>query len=136
MRVFLDTNILVSAATTRGVCTDLVRHVLTEHELVLGEVVLAELREILLDKLGMAEATASAFEQFLRQHEVVPRPLKPSSEAIRDPDDAWVLANALEGDADLLVTGDRDLLELPDPPLLIVSPRGYWALVRGTVEDA
>jgi predicted nucleic acid-binding protein len=31
---------------------------------------------------------------------------------VRDPDDAWVLASALAGNADILVTGDRDLLAI------------------------
>jgi hypothetical protein len=29
-----------------------------------------------------------------------------------------------------MVSGDRDLLELREPPLEIVSPRGLWELLR------
>jgi predicted nucleic acid-binding protein len=47
LRGFLDTNVLVSAFATRGLCADVLRHVLTEHELLTGEVVLAELRRAL-----------------------------------------------------------------------------------------
>jgi len=47
VRVFLDTNVLVSAFATRGVCADLVRFVLAEHTLVTSEVVLRELRRVL-----------------------------------------------------------------------------------------
>ena len=38
MKIFLDTNVLVSAYATRGICSDLVRFVLAEHELMTGEV--------------------------------------------------------------------------------------------------
>lgn len=42
MRVALDTNVLVSAIGTRGLCADLMRLVLRDHELVVGEQVLLE----------------------------------------------------------------------------------------------
>ncbi len=38
MKVFLDTNVLVSAFTTRGLSADLFRLVVAEHELLTGEV--------------------------------------------------------------------------------------------------
>ena len=38
MRVFLDTNVLVSALTTRGLAADVFRLALSEHELLTGEV--------------------------------------------------------------------------------------------------
>ena len=37
MRVFLDTNVLVSDLATRGLCADLYERLLTEHEIVIGE---------------------------------------------------------------------------------------------------
>jgi putative PIN family toxin of toxin-antitoxin system len=49
---------------------------------------------------------------FLREHEVVPEPDAPSELAIRDEGDRWVLASAIAGSAEVLVTGDRDLLDL------------------------
>ena len=48
MKVFFDTNVLIAAFATRGLCSDLFVHVLLEHELIVGEVVLDELREKLL----------------------------------------------------------------------------------------
>jgi predicted nucleic acid-binding protein len=48
---------------------------------------------------------------------------------VRDPDDLWVLASAIEGDADALVTGDQDLLAVADiAPLPIVTPREFWEM--------
>lgn len=43
MRIFLDTNVLVAALATRGLCADLLRVVLREHQLVLSAQVLTEL---------------------------------------------------------------------------------------------
>ena len=46
---------------------------------------------------------------------------------LRDPDDKWVLASAVVGAADVLVTGDKDLLSSMDAaPLPILTPRAFW----------
>lgn len=131
MRVFLDTNVLVSAFATRGLCADVMRQVLAEHELVIGEVVLRELRKALRLKLKLPPATVTAIEELLRESEVIPRPRTPSELEVRDPDDRWVLASAIAGRADVLVTGDRDLLEVAArSPVRIIDPRGFWTLLR------
>jgi predicted nucleic acid-binding protein len=70
----------------------------------------------------------------LRAQTIVPKPDAPSALAVRDPDDAWVLASAVAGAADMLVTGDLDLLSIATAaPLPIVDPRGCWARLRGDV---
>ena len=131
MRVFLDTNVLVSAFATRGLCADVFRQVLAEHTLVTGEVVLRELRRALRTRLKLPTEIVDSIDAFLRENEVVPKPPKPADVVVRDPDDQWVLATALAGRADLLVTGDHDLLELGSrAPLRIVDPRGLWTLLR------
>ena len=41
----------------------------------------------------------------------------------RDPDDDYLIALALEADADALVSGDLDLIDLDDPPVYILTAR-------------
>ena len=131
MRVFVDTNVLVSAFATRGLCADLLRHLLVEHELMTGEVNIRELRRVLKTKLRVPKDAVAAIEELLRDQTIVPRPKKQLPLKIRDPDDAWVLASAVDGAADLLVTGDRDLLDIAlKAPLRIVDPRGCWEAIR------
>ena len=131
MKVFLDTNVLVSAFATRGICADVFRHTLAHHTLVTGEVILAELRRALHRKLKLPVKTIEEIEQLLREHEVAPKPAQPSPLPIRDADDKWVLASAIAAEADVLVTGDRDLLAVAaKAPLPIVDPRGFWKLRR------
>lgn len=129
MRVFLDTNVLVSAYAARGICADLVRFILAEHELLTGEVNLAELRRVLGGRFGASPGRVDAIESELRAETIVPRPTEPGPVPVRDPDDGWVLASALSGEADLLVTGDRDLLDV-QVPIPIVDPRGCWDRLR------
>lgn len=131
MRVFLDTNVLASAFATRGLCSDLLRLILTDHVLITGEVNLAELRRVLRQRMRVPAETARAIEDFLRGHEVIPKPDRILTLAVRDPDDAWVLASAVSGAADALVTGDVDLLVLGErAPIRILTPRAFWNLVQ------
>ena len=130
MRVFLDTNVLVAAFATRGLCADVMRAVLAEHQLITGEVVLAELRDVLDRRIKLPAAIVTDIMALLRAQEVVPKPRKPSDVPVRDPDDRWILASAIAGHADVLVTGDHDLLAVAEGvPLLILDPRGFWNLL-------
>jgi len=132
LSVSLDTNVLVGAFTTRGICSDVIALALTEHQLVLGETVLAELSRVLDRKMRMPKVTVEETEALLRREAVVVSHGADISFAVRDPDDVAVLAEAIEGLADVLVTGDRDLLEIPDEtPIEILSPRGFWEKLQG-----
>jgi predicted nucleic acid-binding protein len=42
---------------------------------------------------------------------------------IRDITDLPILSAAVASKSDILVTGDKDLLELIDPPITILTPR-------------
>ena len=131
MRVFLDTNVLVAAFATRGLCADVLREVLTRHELVMGEVVLTELERALTRRLRLPATSVKEILGFVREHEVVARPPKPASLPVRDPADRWILASAMAARADVLVTGDRDLLDVAaQAPLRILAPRAFWELAR------
>ena len=133
MRVFLDTNVLVSAFTTRGICADIVTVALAEHELVVGETVLAELARVLDQKMRMPRATIEETEALLRREaDVVSGGPALGTPIVRDPDDLAVLAEAIEGAADLLVSGDRDLLDVANEvPVEVLSPRGFWEKLHG-----
>ena len=127
--MFLDTNVLVSAFATRGLCADVFRLVLAEHTLVTGEVVLRELSRALKSRIRLPRSRMDEIVSFLREYEVVPKPKAPSSIPIRDEDDRWVLASAIAGAADVLISGDRDLLDVAEKaPLKILDPRGFWRL--------
>ena len=135
MRVLLDSNVLVAAFTARGLCADVVRVVLADHELVLGDVNIREVRRVLSQRMKVSPEVVDRIEDLLRAQTVVGKARKRPAFDVRDPDDAWVLGAALAGQVDVLVTGDRDLLEMADPPLPILSPRDFWELARKQASD-
>jgi putative PIN family toxin of toxin-antitoxin system len=131
VRVAFDTNVLVSAVATRGLCADIFNLVLAEHQLVVGETVLAEVRRVLKQKMRVTDEVIAEFEALLRAEASVVAKAKTVSIPVRDKSDMPVLAEAISGKAEVLVTGDRDLLEITAKvPLDILSPRGLWERLR------
>jgi uncharacterized protein len=132
VKVFPDTNVLVAAFAARGLCADLLREVMARHELVVGQVVLAELQPVLIDRIGLSAQAVAEIDRFLREYPVVPRPMAHLGLGIRDEDDEWVVASALAGGVDLLVTGDRDILVIGAAlPVRALNPRDSWKVLRG-----
>lgn len=131
MRVFLDTNVLISAFTARGLSAELFRYLLAEHEILTGEVNLVELRRVLRHSFGASTDQIASVEAQLRDQTIVPKPTARATAQIRDVDDAWVLASALAGEAAMLVTGDKDLLVVArEVSLPILTPREAWERLR------
>ena len=131
VRVFFDTNVLVSAFLARGLCADLLRLVLREHTLVSSEVVLAELRDVLSRKGKLPPAQIEAIETFLRGQPIAPRPEQTLRLGLVDADDEWVLASAVVAEADLVVSGDQGVLACTTFPLPLLTPRACWQHLRG-----
>jgi putative PIN family toxin of toxin-antitoxin system len=129
-RVCLDSNVLIAAFAARGLCADLLRTVLADFHLVIPQVVVDEVRRVVTDKLKLSSEAHAAIESVFELCEIVPPGNEPSPVEIRDPDDERVLADALAGNAQMLVTGDHDLLSVAgDAPIPILSPRGFVTLV-------
>jgi putative PIN family toxin of toxin-antitoxin system len=131
VRVALDTNVLVSAVATRGLSADVFNLILAEHELVVGETVLSELRRVLGEKIKVPSKTIDEVIALLRQEATVVKKAEELAVKIRDKTDLPVLSEAVAGNADVLVTGDKDLLEIGQKvPLQILSPRAFWEQIR------
>ena len=132
MKVFLDTNVLVSGFATRGLCADVIRLVLAEHQVIIADVVLNKLKRVLKHKIHLPGEQIQEILAFLESQTVQPKPISPSPIPVRDEDDQWVLASALAAKADVLVTGDKDLLDVADEVrnLTITDPRGFWNLAK------
>jgi len=126
VKVFLDTNVLASALTTRGLCAELFEVVLQSHELLISDPVLKELERILPDKLGQSESITKGFISLLRSEGFLITNDHPVP-SLPHPDDEPIVASALAGGAMVFVTGDKALLKLRTiEQLPIISPREFW----------
>jgi predicted nucleic acid-binding protein len=133
VRVFPDTNVLASAFGTRGLCADLLRIVLAEHEFITGEVVIDELRSVLRRKFGVPAAAVAEIENFLRGYHVEPGSTRLLNLKLTERNNVLVVGSAVQAKAAILITGDQDMLDLEDKPegLRVVNPRQFWNIAAG-----
>ena len=125
MKLFLDTNVLLSAILVPGSCRELLKGRALAHDWFTSPGLLAELAEKLSGKLALdPERTPLYLVYRQRARLITPDPL--IAPVCRDPDDDLVLATALAAGADLIITGDKDLLTLGSHAgIRIRSPRQF-----------
>ncbi len=112
MRLVLDTNVLVSALHFGGRPRRLLEAVLSgRHQLVGGTAILVELEAVLVDNCRWERGRAAAARSEVEAVSDMVTPVE-VPHVCRDPDDDEILAIAIAGNADALVTGDSDLLAL------------------------
>ena len=131
----LDPNVLIAAALAPdGPPAECLRaHADGRFELIVSETLLAELTDVLAREkfrrylsLEQAERLVAA----LRRDAILcaePGPEPPIRSP--DPNDDYLLSLAHTEHAQVLVTGDAHLLGLLSPPLRIVTPRDFLALL-------
>lgn len=132
MRVAIDSSVLIAAYISRaGVCAELLEDVLTGHELICSDYILDELARKLKEKFHFSAADIDEIRKSIRTAAEIVVPVEISRESCRDPEDLPMLGSALAGKADLLVTVDKDLLELiAFADISIVKPGEFWKRQR------
>jgi len=131
MKVFLDTNVLVSAVATRGLCADVLREVLRHHHLLISSELLKELENVFRKTLGLPQNMILEFIAVIRQDSQLSTSSPLLNVKIRDKDDLLMLSSALNGGADVFITGDKELLGLKSIKNMdIVSPRMFWERLK------
>lgn len=132
IRVCLDSNVLVAAFAARGLCSDLLAHVLSEQHLVVPDAVREEALRVLGTKLKLSPEALASVTAVLDRWERAPASGDPSPVPVRDPDDDKILADAVAAGIQILVSGDKDLLDVAEEsPIPILSPRAFMMLTRG-----
>jgi len=132
MKVFLDTNVIASATATRGLCADVFRTVMGSHDLVVSNHLVKELQRVLKDKFGASPDLIANMIWLLRQDTIASDAEPQHDLPLPDPADVAIVSSALNGSADVLVTGDKEILALRRVGSLeILTPRQFWDKERG-----
>jgi len=134
VRVVLDTNVLLSAILFKGLPRSLLESALKgEIDLVTSPTLLTELEELLHRKFDFPIEFARATRMEMESLADVVTPTDISHVA-RDPDDDEVLAAAVAGGSETIVTGDRDLLSLgTHEEIRILTPAEFAELTGRAV---
>ena len=131
MRVLLDTNVLASAAATRGLCADVLREVFASHDLIISEYLIKELERVLADKFSLPRDIIEEYIWLLHQDTIVAEGAEIPPIQLKDKSDIPILGAALQAKADVLVTGDLEFQSLENVGKLhILSPRVFWEKLR------
>jgi putative PIN family toxin of toxin-antitoxin system len=134
--VVLDTSVLIAAHISRaGVCAELFEDVLMEHQLLICEFILDELTRKLREKFEFPARLAKDVRHSIAQAALIIEPAILQPDACRDREALPILGTAIAGKADLLITVDKDLLDLKvinDIP--IVKPGAFWKHANSRTE--
>lgn len=126
MRIFPDTNVLLSAFFGNGLCSELMERLLeSDHTLIIGEPAAREFVRIAKEKFKVTPASLAYALEVLRRLQPAPAAAE-LPEGIPDPDDGPVIACALAAGAGIFITGDKALFKLDGVQGMgIVSPREF-----------
>ncbi len=133
MKAVFDTNVLVAAFATEGLCSKLLHRANRKtFGLFLSPFISREFAKILEKKLALSPGEIEEANGLLAEVAVLIDPEEKSITVLgvcRDEDDNQILACALSCEADYIVTGDQDLLALKTfRKIRIVSPREFELL--------
>jgi putative PIN family toxin of toxin-antitoxin system len=127
MRVILDANVAIAAVAARGLCEAVVELCLERHQLIFCADLLVEIREKLIRKLKVPPPTVAEFLKMLCASAELLEPAVVAKHICRDPDDVMLLGLAETGRADVIITGDKDLLVIESyATARILTPREFW----------
>lgn len=131
MKAVFDTNVLIAAFLTEGICAKLlIRARRRDFDLILCDGILQEIKRVLKKKFvtsphETSEALIILSEAALEIHGRIDS----ITPICRDSDDDLILACARGAVADYVVTGDEDLLVLKNyESISIVNPREFEKL--------
>jgi putative PIN family toxin of toxin-antitoxin system len=133
VRIVLDSSVLIAAHISRaGVCAELLEDLLLHHELVTSGFILEELQRKLIEKFSFPKRDADQVGAFLRRVSIVVQPADLPPDLCRDPTDIPVLGTAVAGACALLISVDRDLLDMQTIQAIpIIRPGEYWRRTAG-----
>jgi len=117
LRVVLDTNVLVSVLIMLGKPRELLSIVARrEATLVLSREILNEFMKVVKRRKFTGYVAEEQIERFVENIERIAEFIEPEShlEVVDDPKDDIVINTAIDGRADLIISGDHHLLSLKE----------------------
>ncbi len=101
-----------------------------DHEWVISQFILDELARKLKEKFGFPENDIAEIRESIASSAEMVVPVEVPPASCRDPKDLPVLGTAVAGRADLLITVDKDLLDLKEHcGIPIIRPGSFWRRV-------
>lgn len=126
MKIVLDASVIIAAFAAHGLCEAVFELCLDSHQLLVSAALIDELQAAFRKKLKLPAATMQSITALILENATMLTPASVAKEACRDQNDLHILGLAAAGGAELLVTGDKDLLILKNfRGCRILSPREF-----------
>lgn len=127
MRVALDTNVIVAAFATRGLCSDLFQALDSQHSVIVPDPVVADLERAFAAKLWFPRNQIAQIIAYLRDVAEISPPVAPVAIAGLGAEDAAIVYSAAHAGAEAFVTGDQRVLAAGKvESMAILSRRALW----------
>jgi len=129
MKILFDTNVLVAAFLRSGSSYDVIEQAIHEHEIYYTTFIIGEFRRVFKDKFHYTALVVNEFVVFIEKFFIKGVTAVAIENICRDSDDDQVLADAIINKIDIIITGDKDLLDLKTHKgIRIIHPNEYWNL--------
>lgn len=126
MSIVFDTNVIISALLTHGLSSRVLDIAIDRHRIFISPWIIDEITNVLQKKFKVTTADLKRVSEFIEDVFEIAEPKGTVPEICHDKDDNNILHLAHYVKAGLIITGDKDLLDITNyKGTPIVSPRRF-----------
>lgn len=131
MKIIIDTNIIIAAFSSQGLCSLLFELSLDKYEIIISNHILNELEKNFRTKIKLSSKRITEIIDYLKSHCLLCDYQRYNISVCRDKDDDEILALGKFNNVKYIITGDKDLLILKEHEnIKIITPRKLWELSK------
>ncbi len=131
MKIVLDTNVIIAAFATRGLCAEIFEICLADHEIIVSEHIMLEVERNLIKKLHLPVNAVQDIMGYIRNNSEMVEPGTLEESICKDKEDVKIIGTAVKGNARFIITGDDDLLSLKKyQGVEMFTPREFWDYLK------
>lgn len=127
MKIVFDTNVILSSFLTEGIAHKIFHNCIIHHEIYISAYIINELNRILIKKFSVNKPDIEELNNFINANLRTVKPVNKIPDICRDKNDNQILQLAEFINADIIISGDKDLLTLKKyAATAIISPREFY----------
>lgn len=127
MKIIFDTNVIISSLIAKGVSYEVVKYAKKRHNVFISDFIIEEVKDKLKNKFNYSEQDIKKILSFLNTYFQYVGEVRETEGICRDEEDDNILFAALKIKADVIITGDNDLLVLKRYKSTdIIKPSDFW----------